>query len=178
MNHLRDRRNKLPPIMSAETLELLKDSFSTEELEKLRSVSEKIYGETSSKTMKWVAEGAHHIIKQSSGVFVKMTCGEVHHFDTAQPEVETVTVQGVQVYPGAITLAKSKHDVVKLLNAMLGGKWRFYCNTGRNPQEFMTIEPRGKITMTAIRDRVFIPNAWDTYGRHMPTWFGVYLKSE
>jgi len=118
----------------------------------------------------------HFKVSKPSGIDIEMGCGDKLHIDTDQPTVSTIFVQGKQVYPP--TPVTNEGEVVRLLNAMIGGNWRFYANTSYNPGDYLRNNPDNKVNIIPIRKRVFIPNAWRTNGVHLPHHYGIYLRDD
>ncbi len=67
--------------------------------------------------------------KKPKGIDIKMTCGEEHHIDTDQPTIETVKVNGEQIYPletGSETQTiKDAQDFALMFSKLTGKKWVF-----------------------------------------------------
>jgi len=62
------------------------------------------------------------------GIDIVMTCGEIHHIDTEQPAVDTVSFNGEQLYPQMerikhiveIEKIESVQDFARLMSRMTG----------------------------------------------------------
>ena len=79
------------------------------------------------------------------GIDIVMSCGEKHHVDTDQPTVETVSVNGEEIYPPKIQKEiKDEDDVVKLLEILTGDKLRF--------SSWCTYRENGDIYESSFRD--------------------------
>ena len=60
------------------------------------------------------------------GIDITMSCGEKHHVDTDQPTVETVSVNGEQIYPLPNTGdPKTYYAFAELFSRITGENWKF-----------------------------------------------------
>lgn len=79
--------------------------------------------------------------QKDQGVLITTRCGEEHHVEPTQ-KVETITLNGEQVYPAKsgelFKIPQSKEDVERMLNHVLGGEWRFDTCTGEENMDYFT----------------------------------------
>ena len=111
------------------------------------------------------------------GIDITMSCGEKHHVDTYQPTVETIQVNGEQIYPSKTSVEiKDEEDIVKFLEKLTGEKWEFgsWCTYRENGDLYEASFRDGSTEYSPLRkhiDTVIIPwfkgkrNAYSEYHR-------------
>ena len=64
--------------------------------------------------------------RKPKGIDITMSCGEKHHVDTVQPTVETIQVNGEQIYPLPNTGdPKTYYAFAELFSRITGENWKF-----------------------------------------------------